>query len=180
MNCKSIKGVSIHTIEYFSDKRGSFFNQVKPIHTQLKEIWDSREIAQVNLSVNPEKATLRGLHYQIGKYSEAKLIRCLKGSIYDVVVDLRRQSKTFGEWYGVRLNADGINTIFIPEGCAHGFQTTEENVLLSYIHSKKWVKESEGGIRWSDQKLKVEWPLTPLNISSKDQTLPCFNEENEF
>ena len=180
MKTNYIEEVSVFKLKNHEDERGSFYNLISTPTKELNKIWKSRTIAQVNLSFNPKKATLRGFHFQKGIFSDAKIIRCIEGSVFDVVVDLRRTSKTFGFWFGVTLSNKSNNTIFIPEGCAHGFQTLEDNVLLSYVHSREWSKDNEGGVRWNDPHLKVEWPLEPINVSTRDQQFKNLIQQNEF
>ena len=115
---------------------------------------------------------IRGLHYQSPPYEEAKLVRCLKGKVWDVAVDLRQKSITYGCWHAVELSPELGNAIFIPEGFAHGFQVLSPNSELLYIHSNIWVKDFERGIRFDDPVLAINWPLKPTEISKRDLSLP--------
>ena len=105
-------------------------------------------------------------------HSEAKFVCCLKGHVWDVIVDLRADSTTFGCWSAVELSANNSKALLIPEGCAHGFQALQENSELLYLHSKAWVPEAETGIRYNDPELNITWPLKPKNLSSRDLSLP--------
>jgi dTDP-4-dehydrorhamnose 3,5-epimerase len=115
---------------------------------------------------------IRGLHYQAAPYSEAKLVRCLRGRVWDVAVDLRPNSPTYGQWHGVELSPEQANALLVPEGCAHGFQVVQEQSELLYLHSGTWVPEAETGVRWDDPRLKISWPLPVADLSDRDQALP--------
>ena len=128
----------------------------------------SKKIEQINLSKTKELGTIRGLHYQLQPKMEIKIIRCLGGKVFDVIVDLRRNSKTFFNWYGVELSADNNRAIIIPEGCAHGFQSLQKNSELLYLHTASYSAELERGVRFNDPKISVVWPLSPINISERD------------
>ena len=134
--------------------------------------WGDRGIAQVNLSRSEAVGTVRGLHFQLPPHSEAKLVRCLKGRVWDLAVDLRRDSDTYGHWHGIELNPEIGNAFFIPEGCAHGFQALECGSELLYLHSGAWVPDSEAGIRWDDPDLSIAWLLPVTEISDRDRCLP--------
>jgi len=127
------------------------------------------------MSFSLEKGTLRGMHYQIAPYEEAKLFRCIKGAIYDVVIDLRHLSPTFMQWIGVELTADNRKMLYVPEGCAHGFQTLADNTEVFYQVSQFYQPEAERGIRWNDAAFGIVWPKTDVRfLSDKDQNLPDF------
>ena len=168
----NIYGLKIVLSKAFEDNRGKFINIFRSQEDSYKDIWQSREIQQVNLSCNYKVGTIRGLHYQSEPYAESKLIRCIRGSIWDVAVDLRKGSKTYLQWFGINLNPESLNALFIPEGFAHGFQILKENSEVLYIHSGKWEKSSEKGIRWNDPSLSITWPLPCSEISQKDLDLP--------
>lgn len=127
---------------------------------------------QHSLSFSREKGTLRGLHYQNEPHSETKLVTCLQGIIWDVLVDLRPQSKTYMRWTGVELSAENGVQLYIPEGCAHGFQTLTDNVLMRYMISSPYVPESADGLRYDDPALSIPWPDRPTVISQKDRHWP--------
>jgi dTDP-4-dehydrorhamnose 3,5-epimerase len=132
------------------------------------------KIAQCNISFNPRKGTLRGIHFQMPPSAEAKLVRCTKGAIYDVVLDLRSQSLSFGEWIGVTLSAANRDMIYVPEGCAHGFITLEDDTEVFYQMSQFYDAGTARGVRWNDPGFQIEWPLLPQVISERDQTYPDF------
>ena len=156
----------------FKDHRGAFLNMFRKHEDSFMSVWRDRAIAQVNLSVTENIGTIRGLHMQSQPHSEAKIVRCLSGKVWDVAVDLRPNSLSFGKWHAVELSSSVGNGIFIPEGCAHGFQVLEPNSQLIYLHSGCWSPEAETGVRWNDPNLKIEWPLPVDNISIRDAELP--------
>ena len=120
--------------------------------------------------------TIRGLHLQAHPHSEAKLIRCLRGRVWDVAVDLRQDSDAYGKWHAVELSPEQGNALLIPEGCAHGFQVLQPGSELLYLHSGAWVPEVETGVRWDDQQLAIAWPLPPIGLSERDRSLPSLTE----
>lgn len=130
---------------------------------------------QVNHSVTAHRGTVRGLHFQHAPASEAKLIRCIRGSVFDVAVDLRRQSPTFGKWHAVELSADNERELFIPEGFAHGFQSLSDNVELLYQHTAPYTPNCESGLLYCDPFIAIEWPLAVTTVSERDARLPCLN-----
>jgi dTDP-4-dehydrorhamnose 3,5-epimerase len=165
-----LDGVLEITSEIHSDERGSFFRAFDL--KNLQGIVNSKEVFQINVSTNLKKGTIRGLHLQQSPYSEWKVVRCLRGSVFDVAVDLRPQSKTFLKWTAIELTSDKCNAILIPEGFAHGFQTLEDDTLLLYIHSKTYEPGAEMGINYADPSISITWPLTPRNVSDRDKSSP--------
>src|SRR5262249_49758163 len=142
--------------ELRSDERGGF-----------ARLWCRREFAehglnaafvQCNGSFSARRGTLRGLHYQAAPYQEAKLVRCIRGAIFDVLVDLRRDSQTYLRWFGVELTADNWKMIYVPEGCAHGYLTLEDNVEVMYPVTSFYHPEAERGLRWDDPLVAIQWP----------------------
>ena len=156
----------------FSDHRGAFLNAFRAQEPAFAQAWGTRAIAQVNLSRSEAVGTVRGLHLQASPHSEAKLVRCLRGRVWDVAVDLRRGSATFGRWHAVELWPGAANALLIPEGCAHGFQVLEPGSELLYLHSGTWVPEAETGVRCNDPQLAIPWPLPPTDLSERDLGLP--------
>ena len=177
MKSTLIDGVFELDSQIFSDKRGSFLSCFKDNDSFFKNIWLSRNVCQVNLSSTSKKGSIRGLHYQIEPFNECKIIRCLRGRVWDVAVDLRTNSKTYKKWVAVELCSSKKNAIFIPEGCAHGFQTLSDDSDLLYIHSKNYEPNHERGIRWNDPNLEIDWPLALTQISERDSKLPLFLEK---
>jgi dTDP-4-dehydrorhamnose 3,5-epimerase len=133
-------------------------------------------IAQMNLAMTAEAGTVRGLHYQLAPGAEAKLVRCVEGAIYDVVVDTRRRSPTFGRWFGVELTADEGAALYVPAGCAHGYQALTDGARALYHASTPYVSDLERGIHHADPALGIAWPLPPRNVSAKDRALPPLAE----
>jgi dTDP-4-dehydrorhamnose 3,5-epimerase len=161
----------LHT-QQFVDHRGAFFNAFRAQEAAFAQAWGYRAIAQVNLSRTEAVGAVRGLHLQAPPHSEAKLVRCLRGQVWDVAVDLRPGSPTWGCWQALELSPEQGNALLIPEGCAHGFQVLEPGSELLYLHSGAWVPEAETGVRFDDPQLAISWPLTPLGLSERDLALP--------
>lgn len=155
----------------FADHRGAFLNAFRIQEPAFAEAWGDQPIAQVNLSRSEAVGTVRGLHLQAPPHSEAKLVRCLRGRVWDVAVDLRPRSATYGHWHAVELSPAASNALLIPEGCAHGFQVLEPGSELLYLHSGAWVAESEAGVRFDDPSLAISWPLPPIGLSERDLAL---------
>ena len=133
-------------------------------------------IAQINLAETAHAGTVRGLHYQLPPAAEAKLVRCVAGAIFDVVVDTRRASPTFGRWAGARLTAAEGEALFVPPGCAHGYQALSDGARALYHASEPYTPELERGIHHADPEIGIEWPLPPSRVSDKDQALPGLRE----
>ena len=156
----------------FCDERGSFLNAFRSQDAAFAKAWGQRPIGQVNQSRSGQLGTVRGLHLQAPPHSEAKLVRCLRGLVWDVVVDLRPGSVTWGRWHAVELTPKAANALLIPEGCAHGFQVLAPNSELLYLHSGAWVPEAETGVHCCDPKLAIPWPMPVVGLSRRDQLLP--------
>lgn len=167
-----VDGVSELRCYPFRDERGSFLNVYRKQEPAFSEIWGDREICQVNHSLTADIGVVRGLHLQTYPFCEAKLVRCLRGCVWDVAVDLRTKSPTFGKWHAVELSPRSANALLIPEGCAHGFQVLEKNSELLYIHSAPWSSLAEYGVRYDDPQLAISWPLSPMGLSERDLSLP--------
>ncbi len=132
-------------------------------------------MVQANLAGSAAKGTLRGLHYQVAPHEEAKLLRCIRGAVFDVVVDIRPESSTYGAWFGVELTAENRRMMFVPAGCAHGYLTLEDNSEVYYLVSEFYEPTAEKGIKWDDPAFGIKWPLTDnLVISDKDKKWPDF------
>ncbi len=168
----SIRGVFEIRYEPFKDNRGSFKNIFRASDPNFLNIWKEEPIKQVNISETKLVGTIRGLHMQKHPHTESKLISCLEGEVWDVAVDLRRDSVTYGQWISCKLSDKVNNAIYIPKGCAHGFQVLKPNTKLLYLHSGNWNKDSEIGLRWNDIKLNIKWPLKVTEVSARDQNLP--------
>ncbi len=156
----------------FFDDRGMFLNIFRKNDHFWKQVWAKRDIKQINLSLTKETGAIRGMHFQMDRYSEAKIVRCLTGAVFDVAVDLRPDSKTYCKWHAAELTAENGKALLIPEGCAHGYQVLNSNSQLLYLHSGDWVKEAESGVRWNDPKLDIQWPLPASQMNERDLTFP--------
>lgn len=131
---------------------------------------------QTNIGFSRLKGTTRGIHLQVSPALEAKLVRCTRGSLFDVVVDLRENSPTRNKWYGIELRADNYRMLYIPEGCAHGYQTLEDDTDLYYMTSQYFTPSAATGVRFDDPAFGVDWPLTPTSISEQDLNWPLIGE----
>ena len=167
-----INGVFELLAQPFADYRGAFLNAFRSQELAFMGSWGDRGIAQVNLSRTEAVGTIRGLHLQAEPHSEAKLVRCLRGRVWDVAVDLRLTSPTYLYWLAVELRPEQGNGLLIPEGCAHGFQVLEPGSELLYLHSGAWEPQAETGVRWDDPQLAVAWPLPVTDLSDRDRNLP--------
>jgi dTDP-4-dehydrorhamnose 3,5-epimerase len=162
-------------IKKIEDERGFFGRSW--CRNELEEHGLNSNIAQANTSFSFKKATLRGMHYQVHPNEETKLIRCVRGAIFDVIIDLRPDSPTFKKWIGVELTSDNYKMLYIPEGFAHGFVTLTDNVEVYYNVTAFYTPGAERGIRWNDPQFGIEWPITPAVITEKDQNHPDFTIE---
>jgi dTDP-4-dehydrorhamnose 3,5-epimerase len=156
--------------EVFRDKRGNFARLF--CKEELMDIYKNRSIVQINYSLTREKGALRGMHFQNPPNSGAKMVRCIKGSVFDVIIDLRANSRSFLKWHGEVLSADNMKMLYIPEGFAHGFQTLETNCEMLYLHSEFYSPSHEGGVHYNDPAVNVQWPLEVTEISEKDCNYP--------
>jgi dTDP-4-dehydrorhamnose 3,5-epimerase len=157
-----------------SDERGFFARTW--CQKEFQDHGLNRNLAQCSISFNTQRGTLRGMHYQAAPYAETKLVRCTKGSIYDVVVDLRPQSPTFKEWFAVVLTSESRNMVYIPEQCAHGFLTLEDATEIVYQMSQFYSPESARGVRWNDPAFQIQWPAEVSVISERDRMYPDFHQ----
>lgn len=157
-----------------SDERGSLERLF--CERELWQILCDKYIKQINYSKTALKGTIRGLHYQKSPHLEAKLIRCVQGEVWDVMVDLRKNSKTWLHWYATKLGPELNKSIFIPEGCAHGFQALTDNVEMLYCHTANYEPASEGGIAYNDPAIGVDWPVEITYISARDKSHPFVGE----
>jgi dTDP-4-dehydrorhamnose 3,5-epimerase len=173
-NATPLKGCYEIELTRFSDERGWFGRFY--CKDEFTEIGHSKEWVQMNHSFTKVKGSLRGVHFQVAPFSEIKLVRCIAGAAYDVVVDLRKGSETFLQWHSVKLSAEKMNMVYIPEGFAHGFQTLAENTELIYLHSEYYRPEAEGGLKYDDPRLGINWPCEVVQISERDKNLNTLDE----
>ena len=162
----NIEGVFIIEPEPHYDERGMFSRIY--CKDELKAINVNKEFVQVNHSFTLKKGTVRGLHMQKSPREESKLIKCINGKVFDVAVDMRTDSSTYLKWTSVELSKENMKMIYIPEGCAHGFQTLEDNSEMLYFHSEYYSPEYERTISFRDKQLNIAWPLEVAEISEKD------------
>jgi dTDP-4-dehydrorhamnose 3,5-epimerase len=130
---------------------------------------------QANLGLSVKKGTVRGMHYQIEPALEAKLVRCTRGSMFDVALDLRPASPTYCKWFGTELTAENGRMLYLPEGCAHGYQTLEGNTEMHYMASETYTPSAARGVRFDDQAFGIQWPLPATSISEQDRNWPLMN-----
>lgn len=151
-----------------SDTRGRFTRLF--CEQELAAIRPNLHFAQINLSETTHAGSVRGMHFQVPPAAEAKVIRCLRGRVFDVAVDVRADSPTFLQWHAVELADDNDRAVFIPEGFAHGFQTLTDSVHLLYMHTTAWTPECEAGLLHDDPRVAVDWPLPVRAVSEKDRS----------
>jgi dTDP-4-dehydrorhamnose 3,5-epimerase len=169
-----LKGAYIVEMEPHRDERGFF------ARTWCRQEFEAHNLnpnlAQCSTSFNKRRGTLRGLHYQADPYPEAKLVRCTRGSIYDLIVDIRPGSTTFKKWLSVELSAENLLMLYVPEGFAHGFQTLEDDTEVFYQISEFYHPECSRGIGWNDPGFDFRWPIEERIMSERDQSFPDFKE----
>lgn len=167
-----LAGAYVIEIEPRADERGFFARTW--CQQELQQHGLNTNVVQANMSYNTAKGTLRGMHYQVAPYAETKLVRCTRGAIYDVIVDLRPDSPTFARWIGVELTADNRRALYVPEGFAHGFITLEDNTDVMYQVTAFYTPGAEGGLRYDDPAFGITWPRPVTVISDKDQSWAPF------
>lgn len=165
-----LQGVFIAETTLASDKRGVFARLF--CKRELALAIGDRDIVQINFSLTESRGAIRGLHFQKPPFSEMKIVRCMKGKVWDVVVDLRSGSNTFLEWHAEELSPDNAKMMIIPEGCAHGFQSLEPGSELLYLHTEFYTPNAESGVAFDDPSLKISWPLPVTEISVRDNGHP--------
>jgi dTDP-4-dehydrorhamnose 3,5-epimerase len=165
-NQLNLQGAMLIQLEKLEDERGFFARSF--CQNEFKEHHLRMQIAQSNVSCNKKRGTIRGMHYQISPYEEAKLVSCIRGAIYDVIIDLRPDSPTFKQWLGTELRAQYSEMLYVPEGFAHGFQTLTNNAVVFYQMFEFYHPESSQGVRFDDEAFDITWPLECAVISKKD------------
>lgn len=171
----ALHGLRLIEFEEQRDERGSFTRLYCRDEFKANGVRD--EFVQANRSYTEKAGTIRGLHFQKPPHAEIKVVRCVKGGVHDVVVDLRETSGTFLKWFSVELSAENRRGLYIPAGFAHGFQTLVDACEMIYFHSKPYAPSHESGIRYDDPLIKIEWPLPVTVISKKDRELPSLQRE---
>ena len=170
-----LKGAYIVDIKRIEDDRG-FFGRAW-CQKEFEEMGLSANVVQSNLSSNKKKGTLRGMHFQVTPFAESKLVRCTRGALYDVIIDLRPASPTYMQWLGVELTADSFRMLYVPENFAHGFLTLEDNTDITYQVTQFYAPGAERGIRYNDPAFNIQWPIDPQIISEKDKAHADFAHE---
>ena len=171
-----IQGAYVVTSPRFEDARGILTRLYE--EADLKIPIAKRKIVSINLTITRHKGMVRGLHYQQQPNAEMKMVRCLYGRVWDVIVDIREGSSTFLKWESVELSKEKNNMIIVPEGVAHGFQALENNSELLYLHTAAYAKEFEGGFRCDDPAIGIKWPLTITELSDRDKSHPLIDQKN--
>jgi dTDP-4-dehydrorhamnose 3,5-epimerase len=168
-----LKGAYVITPERVEDERGAFARTF--CRREFSERGLNPELAQCNISFNRARGTLRGMHFQVPPYAETKLVRCTRGAVYDLIIDLRPHSPTFRRWVGVTLDAGTFTMLYIPEGMAHGFLTLQDSTEVFYQMSEFYSAAHARGVRWDDPAFGIIWPEAPRIISQRDREYPDFN-----
>ncbi len=175
INLTPLKGVYVLDTSVFQDERGIFTRIF--CKNEMAEILGSRHILQINNSSTHLVGSIRGLHYQSPPYAEMKFVRCVKGRVWDVAVDLRASSPSFLSWYAQELSAENARMLVIPEGCAHGFQVLEEDSELLYLTTQFYQPDAEAGVAYNDPTISIEWPMNATVLSEKDKNHPLLNKQ---
>ena len=169
-----LKGAYLIELQKREDDRG-FFSRAF-CRDEFDKYGLNSEILQINNSLSKDKGTLRGMHYQLAPMAEDKMVRCIKGALFDVIIDLRPESETYCQWFGQTLSAENRTMMYVPKGFAHGFLTLEKDTEAFYMVTEKYGPERERGIRYNDPKFNIQWPAVPQVISEKDLLHPDFDE----
>jgi dTDP-4-dehydrorhamnose 3,5-epimerase len=174
----AIADVILVRVRKFADSRGHFLETFRK--TDFAEMDIGCEFVQDNQAYSAQTGTIRGLHFQVPPHAQAKLVRVLRGAVYDAAVDLRRGSPSYGKWCGARLTAEGGEQIFVPAGFAHGYCTLEPDTLVAYKVDNYYAPQSEAGLIWNDPAIGVDWSIPPQSVlvSDKDGKLPSFGSFN--
>lgn len=167
-----LKGSFVIELEIKEDSRGYFARTWDEKIFEYHKIY--RKPVQINMSCSKKRGTIRGVHYQAEPHEESKLIRCTRGSIFDVIIDVRKNSSTYKKWFGVELTRENHKMLFLPEGFAHGFLTLEDDIEVSYQVSAFYAPEAEKIIRYNDPAINIKWPINVKEISEKDANAPDF------
>jgi len=168
-----LKDAYIIELEKRGDDRGFFARAF--CENEFAQHGLSNHFVQVNNSLSVPKGTLRGMHYQLAPKAETKLVRCIRGVLYDVILDLRKDSPTFGQSYGLELSAENRRMFYVPKGFAHGFITLVENTEAFYFVDEFYSPQHERGVRWNDPKFAIKWPMQPAVLSEKDRNQRDFD-----
>ena len=173
----NLKGVYLIEPQVFGDARGWFMETWSKKNMEAAGL--NFEFIQDNQSFSAKKGTLRGLHYQLNPMSQAKLVRCTRGSLLDVAVDIRKNSPQYAKWVAYELSAENKRQLLIPQGFAHGFLTLTDNVEIQYKADNFYAPQQEGNIRWNDPEIGIEWPFEPTILADKDANAPLLKDRVE-
>ena len=168
-----LRGAYLIDLEKHGDERGFFARAF--CRNEFSETGLCDSFVQVNNSLTAVKGTLRGMHYQLPPAAETKIVRCIRGAFWDVILDLRDGSATFGQWFGAELTSENRRMMYAPRGFAHGFITLTDGVEAFYFVDEFYAPQHERGIRWNDPKFNIKWPVEPMVISQKDENWPDFD-----
>lgn len=168
-----VTGAHLIDLEKLGDERG-FFARVF-CDREFQERGLTPHFVQANNSLSARRGTLRGMHYQLAPKAETKLVRCIRGELFDVILDLRRESPTFGKSFGAALSAENRRMMYVPKGCAHGFITLADATEALYFVDEVYAPEHERGVRWNDPRFAIEWPMEPVVLSDKDAKWRLFD-----
>ncbi len=169
-----LAGSYIIELEPFTDERGWFARYF--CKNEFSKIGHNKEWVQMNHSFTEHKGTIRGMHYQLDPHKEIKMLRCIVGAVYDVIIDLRQNSASFLQWFGTELSANNKRMLYIPEGFAHGFQSLTDDCELLYHHSAFYTSQAEAGIRYNDERINIKWPLPVTAVSARDSNHVFLNQ----
>lgn len=164
-----LKGAFVIELEPFTDVRGFFARAWS--EREFEDFGLNSRFVETNISFNEKKGTLRGMHYQLPPHEQAKLVRCTRGSIYDVIIDLRPESPTFKQWFPLEMSAENRLMLFVPAKFAHGFQTLEDQTEVTYQTSAYYAPEHGRGVRWNDPAFNISWPISWPNLTMIDRDL---------
>jgi len=165
-----IAGAAVVHAEAHQDERGAFARWF--CQQELSDLLNGKAVVNINYSRTEDAGAIRGMHYQRNPALEMKLVRCTQGEVYDVIADLRAGSPTFLQWHAERLSPDAMNMLVVPEGVAHGFQAIEAGSEMLYLHTAPYTPEYEGGVRYDDPAISIDWPMAPTVVSVRDQSHP--------
>lgn len=167
-----VEGVFVLDVERREDERG-FFARTFAVD-ELRPRGLVANVTQASVAFNRRKGTLRGMHFQRPPHEETKIVRCTRGAVFDVAVDLRPKSPTFKRWFGVQLDEDNRRSLYIPAGCAHGVLTLRDDTEVLYLIDAAYAPEAAGGVRWNDPAFGIKWPMVPEVVSRRDGAYPAF------
>jgi len=170
-----LKGSYVISLSPYSDERGWFVRSY--CENEFREIGHEAKWVQINHSYTAKAGTIRGIHFQLPPFREIKMVRCVRGKVFDVIADIRKESPTFLQWFGTELSPAAMNMMYIPEGFAHGFQTLSDDSELIYHHSEFYTPGAEGGIRYDDPAIGIEWPTEISSVSERDRKHPLLTRE---